>query len=699
MEMQGPPPTHTTYLKKMKFTGFDTSEKVGIGTTPSNARLAVGSPTRQNGSAVQQQAGYFVGTKTAYSSSANKGLWQNQLHVADNSAVAAGVGGAITFGATQDNVNGTYLASIEGSRDNATSGNYAGSMIFRTRTHGAALMGAHMVIASDGKVGIGTSAPTNKLEVYGDTSLWCANFRCPTDGHGVTIGNKTAAAAGYAAHHYWSGGDAGYYTIQPYSYTNSAARNLILTSSTSSKVGIGTTAPYYKFEVKGTDSNQRLGIQHNTATTKRMHLAYNSYLSGNTNWYGLYTGSTGMVTFYEDGAYQTNVGAIGFSIDRIASDNSVLGANPAPKMIITTDGRVGIGTTAPVNDLQIGSVGSTNFGGNDIAFGNGTNAGAFFQDNSYTNIYTSNSFKFWSTGTASAVITDNAANDPQIQLANGKNTRPSYAFMSDIDTGMYRPAADTLRFTTYGTDRLTIDPSGNVGIGTVSPGSYKLNVQGLVNIGTTAAGGVLRLEGKGGVGYAMELKTTTYSGLYFQSNGVAGPRFDVYSKKNSFGVGATPTALLHVAGAIVVGNVNADPHIPSTAGGGFSNGNAYTIDFVTQTTATVGSGDYVTITWAKPSWAAVSWEATLAMNGGYKVVGSFYNNNQGSSWGSHVHAVLYNNTGQSTPFSIGTSTGQTVAWKFLLPSGYHPHIHMVVTGGGGATPKPEDFTVVWTDIG
>ena len=64
--------------------------------------------------------GILLATKTAYAGSANKGLWQNQLHVADDSALAAGIGGAITFGATQDNTNGTYLASIEGSR--ATNG-------------------------------------------------------------------------------------------------------------------------------------------------------------------------------------------------------------------------------------------------------------------------------------------------------------------------------------------------------------------------------------------------------------------------------------------------------------------------------------------------------------------------------------------------------------------------------------------------
>ena len=144
---------------------------VGIGTNNPLAHLMVGAGTRNAGAAVQNQAGYFSGTKTAFAGSGNKGLWQGQLHVADDSALAAGIGGAITFGATQDNTNGTYLASIEGSRDNATSGQYGASMIFRTRTNGSAVMGAHMVINSVGNIGIGTTDPANKLQVKDATDI------------------------------------------------------------------------------------------------------------------------------------------------------------------------------------------------------------------------------------------------------------------------------------------------------------------------------------------------------------------------------------------------------------------------------------------------------------------------------------------------------------------------------------------------
>jgi hypothetical protein len=44
-------------------------------------------------------------------------------------------------------------------------------------------------------------------------------------------------------------------------------------------------------------------------------------------------------------------------------------------------------------------------------------------------------------------------------------TTPSYSWTGDTTTGLYRPAASTLAFTTAGTERLRIDSSGHVGIG------------------------------------------------------------------------------------------------------------------------------------------------------------------------------------------------------------------------------------------
>ena len=62
----------------------------------------------------------------------------------------------------------------------------------------------------------------------------------------------------------------------------------------------------------------------------------------------------------------------------------------------------------------------------------------------------------------------------------GAVTVPSYSFTGDLNTGMWSSAADTLNFSTAGSERARIDSSGNLGVG-VTPASN-------VHVAASAAG-------------------------------------------------------------------------------------------------------------------------------------------------------------------------------------------------------------------
>jgi len=101
----------------------------------------------------------------------SSGIPTNQLVVADSTALASGVGGAINFIGTYTSGGlQTSFASIEASKDNGTSDAFGAAMVFKTRVNG----GAQTERARIGSDGVMTLGQTSNINVFSGTADGCS---------------------------------------------------------------------------------------------------------------------------------------------------------------------------------------------------------------------------------------------------------------------------------------------------------------------------------------------------------------------------------------------------------------------------------------------------------------------------------------------------------------------------------------------
>jgi hypothetical protein len=131
-----------------------------------------------------------------------------------------------------------------------------------------------------------------------------------------------------------------------------------------------------------------------------------------------------------------------------------------------------------LNGVLLGSADYTATNGTTVVLATGASAG---------NLVTVESFQISSVlnaipNTAGSVSSANIANDVTINFADGSASTPSITNNGDTNTGIFFPAADTIAFSEGGTEAMRLDSSGNMGIGTSSPGA-KLDVVGQALVG------------------------------------------------------------------------------------------------------------------------------------------------------------------------------------------------------------------------
>jgi len=122
---------------------------------------------------------------------------------------------------------------------------------------------------------------------------------------------------------------------------------------------------------------------------------------------------------------------------------------------------------------------------------------------------------------------------------------------TETGTGMFLPAANTLGFSTNGTEKVRITSGGNVLVGTTSDVGYKMYIRGNLYVSTNSAGTLCNFTD--GINQSFQINTTTTgfditnpnSGYISFSNTAEGMRI---TSSGNVGIGTTsPTARLHLA--------------------------------------------------------------------------------------------------------------------------------------------------------
>ncbi|MEX0919371.1 MAG: hypothetical protein WDZ64_01310, partial [Parcubacteria group bacterium] len=118
-------------------------------------------------------------------------------------------------------------------------------------------------------------------------------------------------------------------------------------------------------------------------------------------------------------------------------------------LVVDSNRNVGIGTTGPEGKLQIV--------GDEVRIGSGVPS--------------------WALSNGDIFVSDVIEVAGQLLGKTGTQNSPTYSFTNDLDSGIYLPGTGVIGIATGGLRRVTINDSGNVGIGTATP-SERLHVDG-----------------------------------------------------------------------------------------------------------------------------------------------------------------------------------------------------------------------------
>ena len=331
-----------------------------------------------------------------------------------------------------------------------------------------------LVVTHEGRVGIGTSSPLHPLQVQG--VIYPTTYLQLNSGQQVKFGNGNQYIEG----------------------TNDTSLELATGGSTSmiinnsGQVGIGTTSPNNNNLIHArlasaslpSTSNQSVGLFENSV---------NSWITvgaGATSYAGILFADSG----------DADVGQLRYNHN---DDSMQLVVNADVKVHIDSSGQVGIGTTSPSSPLEVQSV--TNPVIKVISNGYGSSAGVTIDGGSSYD----SSLYFLDSGTTKYNLFKDGSQSDDFRMLSYTDTAGATDFLRYSING-------SLRFSTAAAERMRIDSSGNVGIGTSSP-------DGTLHVFTASSGTVtangnaddLVIENNGTTGLSILSSSGQNGNIYF----------------------------------------------------------------------------------------------------------------------------------------------------------------------------------------
>ena len=361
--------------------------------------------TGNGGTATPSATGLFLSASGGvYQTHQNKNIFE----VYNSDASATNNTSSIGFLTNRAGNTATQIASVSAIMTDATATAYTGALTFSTMTSAGTGPTEKLRIAGNGNVGIGTTAPANKLSVNGAASFGTyAATAAPSNGiivsGNVGIGTSTAGSE-----------------LTVMSTATYGQGITIASDGTGEQAGIGfKSAGTQKWQLgKNLDDSFYLYDEAAARTDLSITSNGNMFLMGNGGNVGIGTSTAGNL----------------FAVNGAASFGTYA-ATAAPSNGMIVSGNVGIGTSTVNAKLSLS---------NNVA-------------TSFLDTYS----------------------EYQILIHDGASATASYGLGINTNTMVFNSGGGAYRFDRAGNaTTMTLDTAGNIGIGTTTTSSYKLDVNG-----------------------------------------------------------------------------------------------------------------------------------------------------------------------------------------------------------------------------